>query len=85
MSLETEAWLHPHKQPEAIPYNLGALQTNSSLLTRIALKQISKDQEGARKTVGGGWRSQRSNKKAADSEEVQNAQISLVQHCQVLL
>lgn len=38
MSLETEAWLHPHKQPEAIPYNLGALQTNSSLLTRIALK-----------------------------------------------
>lgn len=46
MSLETEAWLHPHKQPEAIPYNLGALQTNSSLLTRIALKQLSKDQEG---------------------------------------
>lgn len=42
MSLETEAWLHQHKQPEAIQYNLGALQTSNSLLTWIAFKQLSK-------------------------------------------
>lgn len=39
MSLETQI---QHKQPEAIQYNLGVLQTNSSLLKWVVFKQLSK-------------------------------------------